>query len=190
MSFLRKGAIAGGAALSGGAILERTCPGRRPGQWPRRRPASARVTSASSTSRSRSNTSSARSTTRRRERARSPTPRRSNLPEGHHARRAQARRVPQEGAGGKAAVKEPKFNFPARPPTRRRSSRPRTSSRTPASTRTSARRRNIKDAKIPACRGIDRDDRGAPLRGDRVDHQQVDQPQRRFRQRPPRPARS
>ncbi len=53
LSFLRKGAVAGGAALSGGAILSALVPGAAMAKSARalRRPRSARATSASSTTR-------------------------------------------------------------------------------------------------------------------------------------------
>ena len=86
---------------------------------------------------------------------------------------------------GKHAVKEPKFNFHG------------TTSNQATFQQTAyvlentgvhaylGQAGNIKDAKIPARRGVDRDHRSAPLRRDRIDHRQSHQPQRRVRQRPP-----
>ena len=85
---------------------------------------------------------------------------------------------------GKHAVKEPKFNFHG---TTANQATFQQTAYVLENTGVHAylgQAGNIKDAKIPARGSVDRHHRSTPLRGDRIDHQQSDQPQRRVRQRP------
>ena len=144
ISFLRKGAIAGGAALSGGAILSALVPGRRARQ---QRPPARELRQGRHRDpqlRAHARIPRARLLQRGHRQGRDHRSQDRDLPQGRDARRAQARRVPPEGARQGRPSRSRSSTSTAPPPTRRPSSKPRTCSRTPASTPTSARPGNIK----------------------------------------------
>ena len=180
-SFLRKGAIAGGAALSGGAILSALVPevamagGRPPAKFGK---GDIGILNFALTleylERAFYNEATSKGAITDPKTA-------TFLKVVTHDERKHVAFL--QKALGKAAVKEPKFNFHGTTADQATFQTDRIRAREhrrPRLPRTGSQHQGRQD---PARRGVDRDHRSTALRGHRVDHQPGDQPQRRVRQR-------
>ena len=184
MSFLRKGAIAGGAALSGGAILAALVPdvalasGRPPASFGK---GDIGILNFALTleylERAFYNEATSKGAITDPKTA-------TFLKVTTHDERKHVAFLKK--ALGKHAVKEPKFNFhgtTANQATFQQTAYVLENTGVHAYLGQAGKHQGRRD---PARRGVDRDHRSTPLRSDRIDHQQGNQPQRRVRQRPPR----